>query len=128
MGEDCYYIGTNWMLSANSTDGYDDLVNSSNKRARKNEKFETENTTKAIFKEDCHHYQGGKLTTKTQFAKTHKAGDFVDNHGFKEEVKYKSSYKVNNKVGGSSIEYHTEVKFKKITTTKGYSSGIKYYK
>ncbi|KAL2502295.1 uncharacterized protein Fot_36143 [Forsythia ovata] len=85
---------------------------SSNKRGR-NESCEMENTTKTAIKD----YGGG---VSTKFSEKHKAGDFFDkrsgSHGFKEEVKYESSVKYDDKIEGYSTEYQTEVKYKKVTT------------
>ncbi|CAI9782968.1 unnamed protein product [Fraxinus pennsylvanica] len=85
---------------------------SSKKRGR-NELCELENTTKTAIKG----YGGG---VSTKFSKKQKAGDFYDkrsgNHGFKEEMKYESSVKIDDKIGGTSTEYQTQVKFKKVTT------------
>ncbi|CAA2999159.1 Hypothetical predicted protein [Olea europaea subsp. europaea] len=85
---------------------------SSNKRGR-NESCELENTAKTVVKD----YGGG---VSTKFSQKQKAGDFYHksngNYGFKEEVKYESSVKFDDKVQGSSTEYQTQVKFKKVTT------------
>ncbi|KAL6556079.1 hypothetical protein OROGR_005367 [Orobanche gracilis] len=75
--------------------------------------FESQSTTKAMYKSPA-----GSSAAK--FTKTEKSGGFVDkrsgNHGYKQEVKYKTAVKVKDVVQGATTEYETQVKFKKTTT------------
>lgn len=94
------------------TVGYVELAGSggsSNKR-KVNESSDLEKSSRTIYKDKHSAYS-------EQFTKHHKAEEFVDKHsgrlGFKEQVTYKSTHKVNDKVQGSTTEYETQVKFKK---------------
>lgn len=97
------------------------VVSAGSKRGR-TESFETENTTKTLYK----NHGGGCSSKMTQ---SHKAGEFVDkrngNKGFKEEVKFKASVKVDDKVEGCTTEYESQVKFKKVTTFNNNNSSKK---
>ncbi|CAI9098552.1 OLC1v1035221C1 [Oldenlandia corymbosa var. corymbosa] len=90
------------------------VVKSSGGKRGWTDSSESQKTTKAV----CRNTAGGGCSAK--FTKTEKAGGFVDkrsgNQGYKQEVSYKSSVKVNDKARGCTTEYETQVKFKKTTT------------
>lgn len=106
--QDGYYMGTidlvrpygsKWSSGSSGT-----------KKIYLNESNEMEKTTKASFMDNY-----GKCSTKIW--KSQKAEEFVDNKsgrfGYKEEAKYSSTSKYDDKIGGYSTEYHTQVKVKK---------------
>ena len=72
----------------------------------------------------------------SHFAKQHKTEKFVDNSsgklGYKDEVKYTSGLKFNDKVLGNTREFETKVKFKKTvypnkSASKFNNKEINYY-
>ncbi|KAL3746095.1 hypothetical protein ACJRO7_015105 [Eucalyptus globulus] len=85
----------------------------SNKRPLITGCAEVERTTRSS------HHDGSGGGFATQFDKKHKAEGFVDRTtgraGFKEEVKYKSTVKVDDKWSGCTDVYSTQVKFKRVT-------------
>lgn len=84
--------------------------------------FET--STKSVYKDQC---DGSSYS----FSKKHKGGEFIDGrsgrYGYKEEVSYKSSVKVDDAWTGCTDEYQTEVKFQKTTTYPSTSSNSKRF-
>lgn len=82
---------------------------SSSKRVL-NKATELNSSSRMIFK-DKH------TSCSSHFAKQHKTEKFVDNSsgklGYKDEVKYTSGLKFNDKVLGNTREFETKVKFKK---------------
>ena len=109
------------------TVGYVELAGSggsSNKR-KVNESSELEKSSRTIYKDKHGAYS-------EQFTKHHKAEEFVDKHsgtlGFKEQVTYKSTHKVNDEVQGSTTEYETQVKFKKTVYPNKSASKCNYNK
>ncbi|KAI6680683.1 hypothetical protein NL676_034564 [Syzygium grande] len=84
----------------------------SNKRHLVTDCAEVERTTRSS-------YCDGLGGVTTRFDKKHKAEEFVDRttgrSGFKEQVKYKSTLKVEDKWSGCSDEYSTQVKFERVT-------------
>ena len=94
-----------------------------------NESSEMQSSSRMIYKDN---YSG----CSSKFTEQHKAEEFVDKHsgrlGYKEELKYTSTNKVNDKVQGYTTEYETQVKFKKTvypnkSTSKYNNKGIDYY-
>ena len=82
---------------------------SSSKRVL-NKATELNSSSRMIFK-DKH------TSCSSHFAKQHKTEKFVDNSsgklGYKDEVKYTSGLKFNDRVLGNTREFETKVKFKK---------------
>ncbi|KAK7847200.1 hypothetical protein CFP56_007051 [Quercus suber] len=101
---------------------------SSSKRMA-NESSEMQSSSRMIYKDN---YSG----CSSKFTEQHKAEEFVDKHsgrlGYKEELKYTSTNKLNDKVQGYTTEYETQVKFKKTvypnkSASKYNNKGIDYY-
>ena len=89
------------------------------KRASTN-RHGAEKTTTTVYKNEL----PGGLTV--QVSKRHKVKEFVDNNNgrlsSKEEVTYKSSFKVDNAVQGIFNEVQTQVKFKKAPSSSNNST------
>lgn len=101
---------------------------SSSKRVL-NKATELNSSSRMIFK-DKH------TSCSSHFAKQHKTEKFVDNSsgklGYKDEVKYTSGLKFNDKVLGNTREFETKVKFKKTvypnkSASKFNNKEINYY-
>lgn len=101
---------------------------SSSKRVL-NKATELNSSSRMIFK-DKH------TSCSSHFAKHHKTEKFVDNSsgklGYKDEVKYTSGLKFNDKVLGNTREFETKVKFKKTvypnkSASKFNNKEINYY-
>ena len=101
---------------------------SSSKRVL-NKATELNSSSRMIFK-DKH------TSCSSHFAKQHKTEKFVDNSrgklGYKDEVKYTSGLKFNDRVLGNTREFETKVKFKKTvypnkSASKFNNKEINYY-
>nr|POF10620.1 hypothetical protein CFP56_23392 [Quercus suber] len=101
---------------------------SSSKRMA-NESSEMQSSSRMIYKDK---YSG----CSSKFTEQHKAEELVDKHsgslGYKEELKYTSTNKVNDKVQGYTTEYETQIKFKKTvypnkSASKYNNKGFDYY-
>ncbi|GAA0156339.1 hypothetical protein LIER_38257 [Lithospermum erythrorhizon] len=91
-----------------------------------NNSFEMQNTSRAVQKSA---YDG--TTTTTRNSQIMKGGEFVDrrsgNNGYREEVRFQTTKRVNDRVQGVTKEYQTEVKFKETTTYHKSNNNNNYY-